>query len=588
MKKWLKRIGFTLTLLYMILGIVVYNIQESLLFHPTVLSQDHIFEFDLYDIVDPFEEIWLESADGAKINGLHFKCGGPKGAVLFLHGNAGCINSSGNRAKDYIDRRYDVLFIDYRTFGKSTGTMSEQGLFDDAQAGYDYLMTMFSEDQIIVQGYSIGTGIAAHLCTENSPRQLILDAPYESVTRLAGEEMWFLPASLLVAYPLDNIAFLKEVKCPVTIFHGKADRIIPYDHSEKIMAQAYANVELITIDEATHLDLRDFQIYQQMLAVMMESLTMEITEIKDDRLEGIHFRGLAIDDENNAHIGGSNSTYVLIHNDGSVTEVDTAVMGLHVDLRDVHLINGEPLFMNIIEPAAMITKNYHFEMPWQSSDTNAFLDGMDFWDENSGIAFGDPLDGYPLVLTTVDGGRSWERVKQEALPTALDTEAGFAASGTSIRCLGSNGAIIGLGGDQARVYISKDRGMSWEAYNTPMAQGNAGSGIYSMAFKDSRNGVAVGGNWENVTGDSSKIFTSDGGVTWALASGIQEYRSGVTHVCRGVYIATGTTGMDITYDNGQSWQFLDSASYNGMQCFEDQLDGVAVGSRGKLAYFSLK
>ncbi len=112
-------------------------------------------------------------------------------------------------------------------------------------------------------------------------------------------------------------------------------------------------------------------------------------------------------------------------------------------------------------------------------------------------------------------------------------------------------------------------------------------GIYSIAFKDELNGVAVGGNWENPDCDSSKVYTNNGGQTWHLSEGIQDFRSCVTYVKEDTYISTGTSGTDISYDGGKSWKLLDSIGFNAIKINPD-LNGVAVGSYGTITEVELK
>ena len=120
-----------------------------------------------------------------------------------------------------------------------------------------------------------------------------------------------------------------------------------------------------------------------------------------------------------------------------------------------------------------------------------------------------------------------------------------------------------------------------------MLHGAGAKGIYSIAFKDALNGVAVGGNWENPDCDSSKIYTNNGGQAWYLSKGLQHFRSCVTYVQDDTYISTGTSGTDISYDGGKSWVLLDSVGFNAI-LFNEQLKGIAVGSFGRISGVELK
>src|SRR5690606_36188351 len=132
---------------------------------------------------------------------------------------------------------------------------------------------------------------------------------------------------------------------------------------------------------------------------------------------------------------------------------------------------------------------------WESTADGVFMDALQCWTLEHCVAYGDPLDGALMIVRTTDG-RTWSRVPPSALPTLLEGEAGFAASGTTLTLRGSAHGWIGTGGGaRARVYITQDGGATWSAADTPLP-GNATSGIFGITFSDSLNGVAAGGNYE--------------------------------------------------------------------------------------------
>ena len=140
------------------IGASLYFFQEKLLFLPTKLEQDYKFQFNY-----PFEELFLKTDEEAVINAIHFKVKKPKGVILYFHGNAGDLSRWGNITEYFVDKDYDVLVMDYRTYGKSTGKLSEDAFYKDAQFCYDYLLKQYSEEDISLYGRSLGTGIASYL-----------------------------------------------------------------------------------------------------------------------------------------------------------------------------------------------------------------------------------------------------------------------------------------------------------------------------------------------------------------------------------------------------------------------------------------
>jgi photosystem II stability/assembly factor-like uncharacterized protein len=195
-----------------------------------------------------------------------------------------------------------------------------------------------------------------------------------------------------------------------------------------------------------------------------------------------------------------------------------------------------------------------------------FLDGMAFWNGDRGVAFSDPVDGAFLILRTEDGCRSWSEIPVERVPVPLEGEAGFAASGTAITTAGVAHAWIGTGGGAvARVLRTGDGGRSWTAHSSGFAAGPA-AGIFGVAFRDTLNGVAVGGNYQQAAAASPNVLrTADGGLTWTVVgtSAPPGVRYGVHYVPgegRRVLIAAGPTGIGSSMDDGASWTAVDTLS----------------------------
>ena len=263
MLKVLKRIGFLTVGLYILICSGLYFFQEKIIFFPQKLSADYIFRFDT-----DFEEITFKVSDRDTINTLLFKADSSKGLIFYLHGNAGSLASWGDVAQVYIKRGYDVLLVDYRGYGKSTGHIfSQDQLYSDNQMIYDQILSRYSENKIIILGYSIGTGMAAKLASENSPKQLILQAPYFSLIDMMKRRFTAIPTFIL-KYKFETNKYLEEVECPIVIFHGLQDGVIPYDNSVKLKNQ-YPSVRVITLENQGHNGLSDNPDY---LAVISQIL----------------------------------------------------------------------------------------------------------------------------------------------------------------------------------------------------------------------------------------------------------------------------------------------------------------------------
>jgi photosystem II stability/assembly factor-like uncharacterized protein len=201
--------------------------------------------------------------------------------------------------------------------------------------------------------------------------------------------------------------------------------------------------------------------------------------------------------------------------------------------------------------------SYEIERP------GVFFDGMAFWDEQRGLAFGDPVDGAFFIMRTTDGGASWSEVRRDQIPPPLGGEAGFAASGTAIAVAGTRHAWIGTGGGPvARVLRTTDGGSSWSAESTPLPGGVA-TGIFGVAFRDTLHGIAVGGNYQQPAGEGSNVVrTTDGGRTWVPAgtSAPAGVRYGLAYLpgSEGTAVAVGPTGYGLTRDDGRTWVAIDT------------------------------
>lgn len=241
------------------IGASLYLLQEKILFLPTTLVQDYNYEFRY-----PFEELFFETAEDVTINAIHFKAENPKGVILYFHGNAGDLSRWGIIGEHFVSLNYDVLIMDYRTYGKSKGKLSEQGFYDDASYCYSYLLQQYNEDDIILYGRSLGTGIATYLASKNEPKQLILETPYYSILDVAKHRFPIFPVKGLLKYEFPSNTFITSVKCPITMFHGTADSVIPYRSAQKlndISPKEFTN--FITIEGGKHNNLISFGKYKE-------------------------------------------------------------------------------------------------------------------------------------------------------------------------------------------------------------------------------------------------------------------------------------------------------------------------------------
>lgn len=252
-------------------SIVLYFFQERFLFHPEKLPEDFQFQYKNQKV----KEYNLEIKKDVIINGLHFQTENPKGVVYYLKGNSRSIKGWGKFAVDFTLHGYDVIMIDYRGFGKSTGKMSQESMKHDALLVYDKLKEIVEEKNIIVYGRSLGTGLATKVASMNNPRMLILACPYFSMSKNVKRYLPLVPLGLVMRYQMPTYKWIKYVDCPIKIIHGTNDKVIQFKSSIKLSKMKPKATRLYPIIDGGHKNLHNFESYHRALEEVLneESVT---------------------------------------------------------------------------------------------------------------------------------------------------------------------------------------------------------------------------------------------------------------------------------------------------------------------------
>ncbi len=250
----------TACMLYGGLCVLFYFGQDLFFFRPERLPKWFAYRYPF-----PFTEVDFDMEDGGKINAIYFKVPNSKGVVFYIKGNSRSIKGWGKFARDFLGKGYDFFILDYRGFGKSKGRRTENILYADLQQVYKWLNTKYDEDEIVLYGRSLGSGLATRIASWNTPRSLILDSPYFSFRYHISRYGFFLPIGLLLRYQIRTDQFIKKVHCPIHILHGDKDRLIPYKQSEMLKKLVPENIQLHTIHGASHNNLPDFAAYHEEL-----------------------------------------------------------------------------------------------------------------------------------------------------------------------------------------------------------------------------------------------------------------------------------------------------------------------------------
>jgi alpha-beta hydrolase superfamily lysophospholipase len=249
-------------IIYCSAGIVLYYLQEKLMFHPAPLSPDYQFKFDI-----PFKEINIPLNAKDNLSLVQFFPGDSiaKGVVLYFHGNRDNINRYAKYASNFTKHGYEVWMIDYPGYGKTTGKFTEENVYMQAKEMYKLANSRFGKDSIIVYGKSLGSGIASYLASKKICKRLILETPYYSIPDLFSHYAPVFPVNAMTHFKFPTGEYLKEVNIPVTIFHGNDDGVIPYSCAAKLKKVLKQSDEFITIDKGTHNDLNNFALFHEKL-----------------------------------------------------------------------------------------------------------------------------------------------------------------------------------------------------------------------------------------------------------------------------------------------------------------------------------
>lgn len=306
-------------------------------------------------------------------------------------------------------------------------------------------------------------------------------------------------------------------------------------------------------------------------------------------------RGLDIVDEQIAWASGAEGTVLRTIDGGSTWENVSVASADTIDFRDIEAFSAnEAVILSAGFPGVVLKTTdggKSWNLVYEDYREDIFFDAMDFWDDKNGIAFGDAIDGRIVIIKTNDGGKSWQLTSAEESPEALDGEGGFAASGTCITTLGDSHVWIAMGAPKSRVLYSFDKGETWMATETPMAQDAPGAGMFSLAFSDANNGIAVGGNYMAPKVKTQVLAkSSDGGKSWSVIenSGLNGFKSAVAQVPGSkTWVASGPSGVSYSMTDGDTWTLLDSAAFHTMVMASDKI-GWLTGGKGKISRLEIK
>jgi photosystem II stability/assembly factor-like uncharacterized protein len=311
-----------------------------------------------------------------------------------------------------------------------------------------------------------------------------------------------------------------------------------------------------------------------------------ITDVSDSSVKE-SFRGLSVVSDSVVWVSGTKNTVGLSLDKGKTWKWCTVPTYASLDFRSLYAFDKrKAVIANAGFPAKIfITEDAgaNWKEVFASSDSAMFFDGIDFWDANNGIIYGDPLNGKLFLMITGDGGKTWKEIPGGKRPAFENGEASFAASGTTIRVFPKGKLIIASGGTVSRLWYSPDFGNSWQSFKTPILQGKASAGIFSFAVSGKKI-IIAGGDYSIDTLKKDHIFIGEFPGKNFKSPDIPTggYRSCVEFISANTAIATGSTGTDISKDGGITWSSMSKTAYN---CVRKSRKGNTVflcGPRGQI------
>ena len=301
-------------------------------------------------------------------------------------------------------------------------------------------------------------------------------------------------------------------------------------------------------------------------------------------------------DSNVVWVGGHSATWAVSTDGGEHWRSAVMPNADSLEFRDVHAVDARTAYLlsSGLGEHSRIYRTTDGGASWSleftARNSRAFYDCFAFWDGTHGVAMSDAVDGRFLVITTSDGAH-WSPVPAHALPAALPNEGAFAASGTCAMALPPGDAWIGTGNARtARILRTGDRGATWDVANTPLAA-DTSAGITSLAIRDARHIVALGGNIARLRAFQHDVaITDDGGRTWTMGGALPfpgpVFGAAYSRSTAPWLVAVGPGGAAASTDDGRTWTLIDSAAYWSVGFGSDRI-GWAVGPNGRITRIEL-
>jgi alpha-beta hydrolase superfamily lysophospholipase len=266
MSNWILFGLLSLVLLYALVCVFYYVFQERLIFAPRwpVIAAGEIL------ISSEYESFFVDTPNEGRIHSLLIRSNrvDPRGCILYFHGNTGNIQRWAPIAEELCSYGFDIMLPDYRTYGQSTGKLTEENLYSDALELYKLAKSKYSEDKICVYGRSLGSAMASRVAARTNPGAVILETPFNNLIEVASHLSRIIPVKFFLKFNFRNDIHLKQLSSPILIFHGTKDKLVPY----KLGLKLYESIKdkpdthMLTIPGGKHNNLNGYPILRARLS----------------------------------------------------------------------------------------------------------------------------------------------------------------------------------------------------------------------------------------------------------------------------------------------------------------------------------
>ncbi len=297
------------------------------------------------------------------------------------------------------------------------------------------------------------------------------------------------------------------------------------------------------------------------------------------------FRGLSVVSNSLLWVSGSNGTIGRSTDSGKNWKWMKVKGFEKTDFRDIEAFDEKTaVIMGVDEPAYILRTTDGgdtWKVAYKNDSKGMFLDAIDFWDKENGIVVGDPVNGRFFIARTFDGGKTWQNIPEENKPITDSGEACFAASGTNVRELNKSEPVIISGGLTSHIFISDKKIL------LPILQGKESTGANSIAVKNSKTIIVVGGDFlEKESKKGNCALSVDGGNSWMQPQTPPSgYRSCVEYLSKDKWITCGLNGVDISNDNGMNWKKISDQSFNVCRKAKKGSAVYFAGAGGRIGKF---